>query len=88
MKAEDWQKWIKELGLQLLRSSSRYFQPCISLAEDHQYLYRQLFPAAFAACWVELEKKEKVILILSPYYVLTNRIKIYFSSSPPFFHED
>ena len=55
MKADDWREWIKRIGVQLLKvSPSHSLRACASLGEVYNPLARELFNAAFAACWDQL----------------------------------
>ena len=58
---EDWQRWLKQLTLELMKqSTSHALRACVSLANSHEPLARELFNAAFYSCWVELNEQNKV----------------------------
>jgi len=63
---EDWEDWIKRFSVQLLREApSPALRAAADLAHAYQPLARELFPAAFVRCWLELSEKYKVNLIQS-----------------------
>lgn len=53
--ADDWREWQRHLCLEQLRcSASPALRACLELAQAQPHVARDLFPAAFAACWAEL----------------------------------
>ncbi len=60
VRQEDWQRWFKTLSLGLMReSTSQALRACMSLADTHEPLAKELFNAAFYSCWVELSDQNK-----------------------------
>lgn len=60
VRQEDWQRWFKTLSLGLMReSTSQALRACVSLADTHEPLAKELFNAAFYSCWVELSDSNK-----------------------------
>ena len=52
---EDWFEWIRRLAIELMKESpSHALRACVTLAEAHPPLARELFNAAFVSCWTEL----------------------------------
>jgi serine/threonine-protein kinase mTOR len=61
---DDWEEWMRRLGIQLLREApSPALRACSSLAHAYQPLARELFSAAFACCWKELSAPYRADLI-------------------------
>ena len=58
---EDWNDWARRLAIELMKESpSHAIRACVSLAEAHVPLARELFNAAFVSCWTELFEEYKV----------------------------
>jgi serine/threonine-protein kinase mTOR len=58
---EDWFEWIRRLAIELMKESpSHAIRACVSLAETHPPLARELFNAAFVSCWTELFEQYQV----------------------------
>ncbi|KAG8741303.1 phosphatidylinositol kinase- protein kinase tor1 [Ceratobasidium sp. 414] len=52
---EDWLEWIRRLAVEFMKESpSHALRACMSLADVHIPLARELFNAAFVSCWTEL----------------------------------
>jgi FKBP12-rapamycin complex-associated protein len=52
---DDWDEWMRRFSIQLLREApSPALRATASLAQAYQPLARELFCAAFACCWKEL----------------------------------
>jgi tetratricopeptide (TPR) repeat protein len=63
---EDWDEWLRRFSVQLLREApSPALRACAELAQAYQPLARELFSAAFACCWVELDDHYRSSLIFS-----------------------
>ena len=63
---EDWEDWIKRFSVQLLREApSPALRAAADLAHAYQPLARELFPAAFLCCWLELSDKYRINLVQS-----------------------
>ena len=63
---EDWEDWIKRFSVQLLREApSPALRAAADLAHAYQPLARELFPAAFLCCWLELSEKYRTNLVHS-----------------------
>ena len=63
---EDWDEWLRRFSVQLLREApSPALRACAELAQAYQPLARELFSAAFACCWVELDGHYRSSLIFS-----------------------
>ena len=65
---EDWFEWIRRLAIELMKESpSHALRACVTLAEAHSPLARELFNAAFDSCWTELfEQYQARIQITHP----------------------
>jgi len=54
---EDWDEWMRRFAIELLRQApSPALRACASLAQAYQPLARELFSAAFACCWADLNE--------------------------------
>lgn len=63
---EDWDEWLRRFSVQLLREApSPALRACAELAQAYQPLARELFSAAFACCWVELDDHYRSSLVFS-----------------------
>ncbi|KAF9509645.1 hypothetical protein BS47DRAFT_139059 [Hydnum rufescens UP504] len=63
---EDWFEWIRRLAIELMKESpSHAIRACVSLAETHPPLARELFNAAFVSCWTELFEQYQEDLVRS-----------------------
>ncbi|KAJ3291491.1 phosphatidylinositol kinase- protein kinase tor1 [Rhizoclosmatium sp. JEL0117] len=61
---EDWVEWMRRLNVELIKESpSHTLRSCASLAAVYNPLARELFNAAFVACWPELLDQFKEDLI-------------------------
>lgn len=62
---EDWLEWIRRLAVEFMKESpSHALRACMSLADVHIPLARELFNAAFVSCWTELFDQYQVSLCL------------------------
>lgn len=60
---EDWLEWIRRLAVEFMKESpSHALRACMSLADVHIPLARELFNAAFVSCWTELFDQYQVYL--------------------------
>lgn len=51
-KADDWVKWIEDLGVAMFQlSGTPSFRSCVRISEAHPSFTKQLFNAAFLSCW-------------------------------------
>ncbi|KAF8309257.1 phosphatidylinositol 3-kinase [Clavulina sp. PMI_390] len=63
---EDWFEWIRRLAIELMKESpSHALRACVTLAEHHPPLARELFNAAFVSCWTELFEQYQEDLVRS-----------------------
>ncbi|CAB40167.2 TORC1 serine/threonine protein kinase Tor2 [Schizosaccharomyces pombe] len=70
---DDWQEWIRRLGVALLRESpSHALRACAALAAAYQPLARDLFNASFVSCWSELYDHFQEELVKSIEIALTS----------------
>jgi phosphatidylinositol kinase/protein kinase (PI-3 family) len=61
---DDWDEWIRRFSIQLLREApSPALRATASLAHAYQPLARELFSAAFACCWKELNVPSRLHLV-------------------------
>ncbi len=61
---EEWDEWMRRLALQLLREApAPALRACAELAFIYQPLARELFSAAFASCWSELNEQYRSSLV-------------------------
>jgi len=61
----DWHEWIHRLSVELMKGSpSHALRACMSLADIHPPLARELFNAAFLSCWTELYEQYQVRVLL------------------------
>lgn len=61
---DDWQEWIRRLGVEFLRESpSHALRACSGLAAVYYPLAKDLFNSSFASCWNELYSQNQEELI-------------------------
>jgi hypothetical protein len=61
---EEWDEWMMRFGVQLLREApAPALRACAELAYAYQPLARELFSAAFASCWAELNGQYRISLV-------------------------
>lgn len=66
---EDWLEWIRRLAVEFMKESpSHALRACMSLADVHIPLARELFNAAFVSCWTELFDQYQVFSCLPILY--------------------
>lgn len=64
MSRDDWEEWMRRFTIQLLREApSPSLQATANLAQAYQPLARELFSAAFACCWKELNEMYRSSLV-------------------------
>ncbi|CAK5267693.1 unnamed protein product [Mycena citricolor] len=55
VRSTDWSDWMRRVRLEFMKESpSHALRACMSLADTHPPLAKELFPAAFLSCWTEL----------------------------------
>ncbi|KAG9127299.1 phosphatidylinositol kinase- protein kinase tor1 [Ceratobasidium sp. 392] len=70
---EDWLEWIRRLAVEFMKESpSHALRACMSLADVHIPLARELFNAAFVSCWTELFDQYQEDLVRSIETAITN----------------
>ena len=63
---EDWLEWMRQLALDLLKSSPLpSLRACSELAQVQPNLARDLFCASFVSCWAELNESHREVLVRS-----------------------
>eukprot|EP00934_Nitzschia_sp_Nitz4_P000121 Nitzschia sp. Nitz4//scaffold14_size191712//162960//172475//NITZ4_001752-RA/size191712-snap-gene-0.144-mRNA-1//1//CDS//3329537014//121//frame0 len=61
---DDWDAWMRRLAIQLLREApDPALRAAADLAHAYQPLARELFSAAFVACWRQLNKSNRLSLV-------------------------
>ncbi len=61
---EEWDEWMRRFAVQLLREApAPALRACAELAYAYQPLARELFSAAFASCWTELNDQYRSSLV-------------------------
>ncbi|KAI0653553.1 FAT-domain-containing protein, partial [Cubamyces menziesii] len=70
---EDWMEWIQKLSMEFIRESPSYaLRACMNLVDVHASLAKELFHAAFVACWGELYDQYQDDLVRSIEYAITS----------------